>query len=45
LAWTALSLTAKMENVLARNAMAKSKLREMSNPFRPLGRTEHSVSR
>lgn len=36
LAWTALSLTARMENVLARNAMANSKLRAMSNPFRPL---------
>ena len=36
LAWTALSLTARMENVLARNAMAKSKLRAMSNPFRLL---------
>lgn len=36
LAWTALSLTARMENVLARNAMAKSKLRAMLNPFRPL---------
>lgn len=36
LAWMALSLTARMENVLAKNAMAKSKLRAMSNPFRPL---------
>ena len=36
LAWTALSLTARMENVLDKNAMAKSKLRAMSNPFRPL---------
>lgn len=38
LAWMALSLTARMENVLARNAMANSKLRAMSNPFRPLWR-------
>lgn len=45
LAWMALSLTARMENVLARNAMAKSKLRAISNPFRPLQRVGGGQSR